>query len=288
VPDAFDLYALPPEQFTAERDAAVKRARAAPVPRPRAAGARAAARALAALRRPTVPAHLVNLLVRCEGDLVDQLLGLGVQLAEAQREGSGDALRALGEQRRALVAAVTGRAAELSGRDVTAAVRAEVEATLEAALADSASAEAVRSGRLVRALSFAGFGGTDLEGAVAPPAVSPSRRDAPTDPSAHRGAVAATERAAQEAAGRLDDAVRTCEAEQGRSRAAQAEAEQAAQRRAQAERALAEARIAEQDAQRQAAEAAAAAQQAADAVREAQDRAQAARAELDRLRRGTD
>ncbi|MCW2667516.1 MAG: hypothetical protein JWN57_2478, partial [Frankiales bacterium] len=63
-----DLYALPPEEFTAARDAAARQARAD--------GDRAGAAALKALRKPTAPAHLVNLLVRAEPDLVDQLLEL--------------------------------------------------------------------------------------------------------------------------------------------------------------------------------------------------------------------
>ena len=85
----------------------------------------------------------------------------------AQSGGDADALRTLGAQRRELVEAVVGAAVGLAGRTVTAAVREEVAATLEAALSDPASADAVRSGRLVRPLSYAGFGGVDLSGAVA-------------------------------------------------------------------------------------------------------------------------
>ena len=83
-----DLYALPPEEFTAARDAAAKQARAD--------GDRDTARALAALRRPSVSAHAVNRLVRTEPDLLAQLLDLGAALAQAQSGGQGDALRALG------------------------------------------------------------------------------------------------------------------------------------------------------------------------------------------------
>ncbi|MCW2776531.1 MAG: hypothetical protein JWN17_256, partial [Frankiales bacterium] len=187
-----DLYALPPEEFTAARDAAVKQARSD--------GDRPRAKELAGLRRPTASAHLVNLLLRAEPDLVAQLLDLGAQLAQAQQAGSGQALRELGEQRRALVSAVTERAVDLAGRDVPTAVRAEVEATLEAALADPGAARAVQSGRLVRALSYAGFGSPDLEGAVAPDTADAAPAEALTRDSK---AVAAAERAAQEAAGRL-------------------------------------------------------------------------------------
>ena len=154
-----DLYALAPEDFTAARDAEVKAARQA--------GDRALAKALAALRRPTASAYAINALVRAEPGLVEQLVDFGRQLGEAQAGGQRDALRQLGEQRRQLVEAVADRAGAACGRALTAAVRAEVTATLEAALADPDSGEAVRSGRLVRALSYAGFGGVDLDGAVA-------------------------------------------------------------------------------------------------------------------------
>lgn len=182
-----DLYALPPERFTAARDAAAKDDKS-----------------LKALRRPTVSAWVVNTLVRREPLLLEDLLALGASLAEAQAQGQGAALRRLTEQRRELVAAVTERAVALVGRDLSPAARAEVSATLEAALADRASAEAVRSGQLVRPLAYAGWGPVDLVGAVAA-LPSPARHRRP-------GArVAELEAAALEAAGALDDAVRVAE-----------------------------------------------------------------------------
>ena len=268
-----DLYALAPADFTAARDAAVQQARAG--------GDRALAKELAALRRPTVPAHLVNLLVRADPDLVGQLLELGGRLAEAQRAGSGSGLRELGEQRRALVADVTVRALDLGGREVTAAVRGEVEATLEAALADVSAAEAVRSGRLVRALSYAGFGGADLEGAVAPAA------EAPPTPAVDTSAVRRAERAAQEAAGRLDDAVQACEQAQRVEDDAVDRLSEAADRETDAEQALADARAARQQAEETTRSTHAAAVAAAGVVREAQEAAEAARTALDLLRRST-
>jgi hypothetical protein len=97
VPDP-DLYALPPEEFTAARTAAVEAARAA--------GEAGSAKHLGALRRPSASAYVVNQLVRRSPDLLDQLLDLGRALAAAQASGAGDALRELGAQRRDLVAAV--------------------------------------------------------------------------------------------------------------------------------------------------------------------------------------
>jgi hypothetical protein len=280
-----DLYALPPEEFTAARDAAAKAARAA--------GDKEGAKTLAGLRRPTVSAHLVNLLVRAEPALVAQLLDLGAQLGEAQRSGSGDALRALGDQRRALVQAVTDRAVALSDREVATSARTEVEATLEAALADPGAADAVRSGRLVRALSFAGFGGADLEGAVAP---APAAEQAPAEPATGRRSAEArrraaeqlreAERTAQEAAGRLDDAVHAHrQAARAAERAAR-DRERADDAVTQAEQALTAARTERERAAATEEEATGRASDAEQAVRSAQDEADAARTALDALRRG--
>ncbi len=273
--DAEDLYRLAPAAFTAARDAAAKQARAD--------GDREAAAALKALRRPTVAAWLLNALVHEEPALVTQLLQLGPDLAQAQAGGDAVALRALGEQRRQLVSAVVGRAVGAAGRPVPAAVRDEVASTLEAALADPASADAVRSGRLVRALSYAGFGEVDLADAVAPPSRLPAR--AGKKPRQHVQRLAEAEAAALEAAGRLDDAVRACrDAERAHDATAQAERERAAE----VERltsALATARTEHEARAHEASAAAKAARKAAAKVERAQQRAEQARDELDRLRR---
>jgi hypothetical protein len=263
------LYGLPPEEFTAARTAAAQADKWAD---------KAAAKAIRALRKPTVSAWLVNTLVRAEPELLDQLLALGPALAEAQSGGEGDALRTLGEQRRQLVSAVTQRAFEAAGRAPTAATTAEVAATLEAALADPAAAGAVRSGRLTSALSYAGFGTVDLAGAVAAPTGSGTTRSGTTD-------VEEAERQALDAAGALDDAVRAAAAVAAQAEQQQAELAAATEGQRQAEQALRDARE-----RRSAAEdAARAARHRADAARHEVERAQAAaekaRARLDRLRR---
>ena len=293
--DAEQLYRLPPEDFTAARDAEVKRRRAE--------GDQHGAASLKALRRPSVAAWLVNRLVEREPDLLESVLELGPELAQAQAGGDADGLRTLGAQRRSLVEAVTSSAVAAGGRAVTAAVREEVAATLEAALADPATAAAVRSGRLVRSLSYAGFGEVDLSGAVAPqdrstavatPEPEPGGRGrGRAGPSAaaararqQRAArIAEAEAAAHDVAGRLDDAVRACEAAE-RSRAEAEEATQAL--RDEADRLAAALAQASQEVER-AGHRASAARRAADGARakveRAQARAEAARAELDRLRR---
>ena len=298
-----DLYALAPEEFTAARDAEVRAARGA--------GERGQAKALAALRRPTVSAYVVNALVRAEPALLDQLLELGQQLGQAQADGQAAALRSLGEQRRALVEAVADQAAAAADRPLTPAVRAEVVATLEAALADPASGAAVRTGRLVRPLSYAGFGGVDLQGAVAdatgaaPSAGGPgeaahgelarSPEDAGTGSRTARVPAArgpardqqpAGEPAAQQRAAREEPAGRRARDTAARRRAAgdQAAPEQAADEQAAHERAARErAAHAQAARERQAARAAALAATEAldDAVRAAE------RAEAERTARAT-
>lgn len=165
-----ELYALAPEDFVAARDA---RARAL-----KAGGRRPEAVAVAALKRPTAAAHLLNLLARAHGDDVEGLLDLGPMLREAQDGLDAAGLRALSQQRRAVVDALVRQAVALAPAAVPAPVRGEVQATLEAALLDDQVAGDVRAGRLARAAERAGFGAVPGTLAVAPPS-TPSVRKAP-------------------------------------------------------------------------------------------------------------
>ena len=178
---ADELYALAPAAFTAARDEQAGQARAA--------GDADLAAAVRKLRRPTVSAWLVNLLAREDGGQVDDLLELGQSLREAQRALDGDRLRDLSTQRRRLVAALTQEAQRLAaqaGQAVSAQVEREVQDTLEAALADQGMADRVSSGRLTKALSYAGLGeGVGISDAVAvwpAPAARPPRGPAPSRP----------------------------------------------------------------------------------------------------------
>jgi hypothetical protein len=172
VPDltevAVDLYGVAPGDFTAARTAAVKAARAA--------GDKALATAVGALRRPSAAAAAVNLLVRERPEDVGRLLDLGVRLREAQAALSGTDLRALhGEQQRTMtevVALAVDLLAEAGGT-VGAAARGQVEATLRAAMGDPDAARAVATGLLVRDLFSSGFEPVDVDGAVAVPGASP-------------------------------------------------------------------------------------------------------------------
>lgn len=157
------LYALPATEFTRARDSAVVDAKAVDAE---------LAKAVKALRRPTVAAWVVNLFVRRESEQVDQLLDLGAALREAQEALDGEELRALSRQRRQVTAAMTSRAKALAaaeGQRLTPAVSDQVESTLTAALLDEQASTALRSGLLVQPISPAGLGAIELTAAVAVP-----------------------------------------------------------------------------------------------------------------------
>jgi BMFP domain-containing protein YqiC len=182
---ADELYGLAPASFRAARDERAAQARQA--------GDTGLADAIKKLRRPTVSAWLVNLLVRADSDQVDELLALGESLRAAQRALAGDRLRDLSAQRGRLLTAISQevkRLAAQAGQPVSAQVEREVQDTLEAALADPASAGAVRSGRLASPLSYAGLGdGLGVADAVAAwpaPAERPSGQPAQAAPSPAR------------------------------------------------------------------------------------------------------
>jgi hypothetical protein len=157
------LYALPPGDFTAARDALVKEHKTD----------KAFAGAVKAMTKPSVAAFVVNLLVRREADQVAQVLAVGESLREAAQALDGDELRSLTRQRRQLTAAVTQVARSVAGDEgvkVSQAVADQVEATLTAAMLDPVAAQAVRSGLLVQALRSTGLGEEDVASAVALPA----------------------------------------------------------------------------------------------------------------------
>jgi hypothetical protein len=198
---ADELYGVLPSEFTATRK--------------RLAGelTRDDARRLSALRRPTVPAWAVNLLVR--DDAVGPVLELGERMRAAWSEG-GD-LTALDRERDSLVHDLVRRAralADEAGRPLSDAFADEVDETLRAAIADPAAADAVRAGRLDHPLRHAGFGPF---GAAAPPA---RRKPAP-----RRAKAREDDEAARKERERRERQERERRAE--RARAAEREAEEA-------------------------------------------------------------
>ena len=198
------LYAVPPGEFVAARDEAVRAARAC--------GDRDAARRVAALRRPTTSAWLVNLLYREQREAVEALLEIGEQLTEASRRLSGPDLQQLSAQRSQVVQALVMNARRLAADAkvaVSATVAYEVQSTLSAALADPAVAEELRSGRMLHPASYAGFG-PDPEAVAAAPVTprkaKPAAKSSAGDAEARRRRVRA-ERDVADAESALETAV---------------------------------------------------------------------------------
>ena len=148
-----ELYGLLPADFTRVRDERARQAKAR--------GYRELAETLRKLRRPTASAWALNLLVRRYPEQVDELIGIGARLRQAQTDLDGAAVRELGARRRQAVAALARQARSLGvelGQRLTDAALIELEQTLLAALVDPAAAHTVRAGRMSAPLAYAGLG----------------------------------------------------------------------------------------------------------------------------------
>lgn len=256
---ADELYGLLPDEFTAARNARAKKLRL---------DDRVLAKAVAELRRPSPSAWLVNQLARHRGDQLDELLQLGEQLRAAQADLDAASLTALARERRKVVGALArdaGRLADELGNPVRGPVLDDVAETLQAGMTDASAADAVRSGRLVRALEAIGTE-VDLDGAVAGGAVSGGAGAGAAAGSGERRAAPAPrdEVAERRAQKRREER----ESDEERAERERAEREQAARERAERERAERRADEAEQRA--------VAAEQAADEASTALDDAHAA------------
>jgi chromosome segregation ATPase len=196
-----ELYEVKPEEFTALRtklSAAAKQR-----------GDADTAKQIAAARRPTTAAWVVNRLALRDQDIRTRLAGLGERLKDAHTAMDGEAIRALSAEQRRLVDDVARAAfeeAELA--DPTAALRDDVTATLQAAIADPDVAS--RLGRLTKAERWSGFGefgdtamvftATRKATSRKEPAEQPQRDDKRDDKREKaRAAMAAAERAKAEA-----------------------------------------------------------------------------------------
>ena len=140
-----ELYQGDPEQFMARRGELVAQAREA--------GQADVAKQIGALRKPTRSAWVVNRLVRADPEVTARLAALAAELHEAGLDGGR--IRELTTARARLVDELTRQALD-DLPAAPAAVREEVTATLDAALADPEVA--ANLGTLVRAAHWAGFG----------------------------------------------------------------------------------------------------------------------------------
>jgi hypothetical protein len=147
---ADELYAVAPEEFVAARRRLAAEAKKA--------GDGELAKRIGAMRRPTVSAWAVNRLARSAPEELGWLSDLGADLRTAWA--SGGHVGGL-DQRRGELIGLLGRTArslaEEAGRPLGEAAVREVEDTLHAATMDPAVADEVRSGRLTRPRSHAGF-----------------------------------------------------------------------------------------------------------------------------------
>jgi hypothetical protein len=195
---ADELYGLPPGEFIATRDERARQAKAA--------GQLEDAAAIRKLARPTTSAWLVNQLSRGATEQLGRLFEVAEALQDAQRTLAGDRLRELSAQRRQVVRDLLPVAAGIAGeagQAASAAVLEEVRATLEAALADQDARDAVRSGRLTKALAYAGLGEVDLTAALAQVPAAPGAGSPPAAAKSERSRPGAAGRAG-EAAGAAD------------------------------------------------------------------------------------
>jgi hypothetical protein len=192
----------------------------------RAAGEPAAAKEIAALRKPTRSAWVVNRLVRADPGVPGELSALAGELRAAEAALDGPRIRELSQARRELVDGLVRQALGMMGESArSAALQEEVTAIFGAALADPQVAGQLAAGTLVRAEQRAGFGSAGI------PPLALVREPAPRP--ATRGSAAAetrTETAKTKARTRAEAAAAAAEAKKRAAEAAAAEAERERQR----------------------------------------------------------
>lgn len=149
LPDLDTLYAAKLEDFTPLRTKLAAEAKKR--------GDTEAANQITAARKPTTAAHVVNVLALDDPAVGRRLTELGQQLRDAHASMDGARIRELTIEQRRLIDELTRTAfKKASVRTPTAAMRDDVTATLQAAIADPEVA--ARLGRLVKAEQWSGFG----------------------------------------------------------------------------------------------------------------------------------
>lgn len=163
-----ELYALDPDEFTERRTSLAAQARQTD---------KAAAKEIAALRKPTRSAYALNQLVRSDPEAAGRLAQLGEDLRAAQDSLDGARMRELSTLRRGMVEELADQAFQATGqRSPPPALRDEVVSTLNAAVADGGVVEQLGSATLVKAARWDGFG------FASPPELSVIRSSAPRRP----------------------------------------------------------------------------------------------------------
>jgi hypothetical protein len=176
-----DLYAGPPDDFVSSRNELAALLETA--------GEGEVAAAVRGLRRPTVAAWAVDAVARREPDALEALIRAGEDLGEAQRTmtagGGAETVRAIAEQRRALVERLTSAAAELleaAGLSAARGTLDRVTDTLTAIASDGEATALVRRGVLAKELPPpAGFGDPLLDTALLASVTTLPRRSTAED-----------------------------------------------------------------------------------------------------------
>lgn len=153
-----DLYGLPLDRFTDERDKLARRMREA--------GQGEEAAEIAAMRKPTTDAWALNQVARRHSKLIERLLEAHSALREASESGGFSQASA---SRRSLVDQTMDAALAVlkeAGYSSSGPVRDRIARTLLAAAADPATEQALKVGNLVRPVEISGQW---PESALAPP-----------------------------------------------------------------------------------------------------------------------
>ncbi|MCX4775591.1 hypothetical protein [Streptomyces sp. NBC_01264] len=228
---AAELYGLRPSEFTAARNARVAKARKA--------GDKGLAKAIGALRRPTVAAWTAGLLARRRPEEAHGLVQLGEALRTAHRTLDAGQLRKLSHDQHVVIGELARTArtlADEAGQAVSESVQREVEQILHAVLADAGVAAQWEAGRLATTPDLeSGFAGLEPQPGAAPPrSMQPPPAGSPTGhrpppapapaPDADADADAATARARRERVEAAEGELAEARAEVERLEAGQAAA----------------------------------------------------------------
>lgn len=214
-----ELLALPPEEFTAARNAAAKRLRDE--------GKREEAETVKGLPRPPVALWTLNRLAHEQPKVVAAFLDAVDALREAHA-GGGDIRAATGPLRESETAVVHAakEVARTHGMKPTDTVERALRATLQAASLDAAAAEELRAGRLLREPEPPSLDAL-LASLPAGAAPAKSAKDAAAERRALDEEIAAAKAAATRARGEARDAAAAADAAQREWERAQKAAEKA-------------------------------------------------------------
>jgi hypothetical protein len=144
-----------------------------------------AAKQISAARKPTTAAHVVNILVLNDPTVRGRLTDLGERLRAAHAGMDGSVIRELTTEQRRLIDELARAAFEEAELNATAALRDDVTATLQAAIADPDVA--ARLGRLTKAEQWSGFGEFGDTAIVFTPVPKKQTKAEPTPQAAEKG-----------------------------------------------------------------------------------------------------